>query len=422
MTDILVLGGGLAGTCVAHRLRELGRSVVLVEARPRVGEGASYANGAMLTPSMAAPWNAPGVLGVMVRSFFDPGSPMKLRAKALPSLAGWGLQFLRNAAPVRHERATQRVLALASYSLCHHQALRAGFGTEFDAAASGTLEVYRDAQALAAARTVASRLEPFGLRHDLLDAEALIETEPQLAGIRQELAGGIRFPDDEVGDARKFTQCLARRFVALGGTIMTGCRVLRLIVQGGRVCGAETDREPVRAAETVLALGTDPDGIAARAGLRLPIRPAKGYSLTYDVTDLNAKPRIPVVDAALHAGVVPLGNRLRVVGTAEFAGHDDRISPERVGNLETLLAGIYPRLAPELFRRGGEAWAGFRPMSADGMPFVGPTHVPGLWVNMGHGHLGWTLATGSARLLADLVTGRTPEIDPTITAPNRQGC
>jgi len=417
--EVLVLGGGLAGVSAAHRLAELGRPVTLVEARPGLGEGASFANGAMLTPSLADPWNAPGVLGVMLRSFLDPGSPMKLRAKAVPSLIGWGLKFLAHARPGPHARATERILALARYSLEAFEPYRATEGAHIDAERCGTMKLFRDPGAFEASRTASARLAPMGLRHEALDRDGALTAEPALAPIAEHIAGAIRYPDDQVADGAAFCRVLGRRLTAMGGTVLTGRRVAGLIREAGRVAGAETDQGPIRAGATVLALGSDPDGIAARAGLRLAIRPAKGYSLTYDATGLEARPRIPVIDEALHAGVVPLGGRIRVVGTAEFTGHDARITPARIANLEALLGRIYPRLAPALARRGPTPWAGFRPMSADGLPYIGPAGPPGLWVDMGYGHLGWTLAVGSAHLLGDLMTGRRPEIDPAWVAPQR---
>lgn len=417
--DVLVIGGGLLGVAVAHRLSELGRGVTLIEARAQVGQGASYANGAMLTPSMADPWNAPGAARVLLKSFFDPGSPMKLRAKALPSLGLWGLRFLRHSTPKRHRRATELCFRLAAYSAQAHRNYRGAWGDSFDAAPCGTMQIFRDAGQLAAARVQAESLTPLGLRFEARDRDGAVETEPQLAPIAERIAGALVFPDDEVGDARLFCERLAEDLVSRGAGIGLGVGALRLLRDGGRTVGAETSEGPIRARDTVLALGSDPDALARRAGLRLPIRPAKGYSITFDMSGWSQRPRLPVIDAALHAGVVPLGRRLRVVGTAEFAGHDQRLSPDRIRNLHRLLAAVYPALSAAARDAKPLAWTGFRPMSADGLPFIGAAG-PGLWTAMGHGHLGWTMAAGSARLLADQMLGRPCEIDPAPYSPARR--
>ena len=361
MPDVLVVGGGLAGMTVAHRLSELGVSVCVLEGRSGVGEGASFANGAMLTPSMADPWNAPGVLSVLTRSLFNPQSAMKLRVKALPSLAGWGTRFLRNSTAVRHGEATQRILQLARYSLGEAQRFRLSFGGEYDAVACGTLKVFREAGAFEVSKAIADRMSAGGLRYELLEPDGAVALEPQLAGIAGRIAGAIHYPDDEVGDAYKFCQALAKRIGAAGGDILADCEVFGLHVEGGHVRGVETAEGYFPADTVVLALGADHMGIAARAGVRMSIAPVKGYSITYDMGGLNVAPKIPVIDEALHAAVVPVGNRLRVVGTAEFTGHDDRLTLSRIANLEKLLAAVYPGLVDVVARRKGQPLGGISP-------------------------------------------------------------
>ena len=188
-------------------------------------------------------------------------------------------------------------------------------------------------------------------------------------------------------------------------------QVQAIVVEGQRTVGIRTNDDVLYADNIVLCLGTDPRSTARAAGIKLPTRPVKGYSTTYETHGLNNVPKLPVIDDALHAAVVSLGHRLRVAGTAEFAGHDARLTPSRLDNLRNLLRRIYPHMAPNLNAERAKEWTGLRPMSNDGLPYIGATDVAGLWVNMGHGHLGWTLSVGSAHVLTDLINAQQPDID-----------
>ncbi len=412
MTSVLVVGGGVTGVTTAHRLAKRGCTVTLLEAGGDVGEGACYANGAMLTASQPDPWSRPGVLWTLLRSFADPKSAVKLRANALLPLAGWGWRFLRNATPERYAEATTRILALAQYSMEVYQSYVEEHGEAFDAVRSGTMKTFRSQEAFDAHCAQSTRLATFGLGYEVLDRPGMVEKEPQLAAIADDLVGAIYFPTDIVGDANKFCQLLARDLVEMGCEIRTDCRVRTLIEDDGTIKGVETESGALLAEHTVLTLGADPDGLARRAGVNLGIRPVKGYSVTFDTSELNAVPAIPVLDDSLHIGVIPIGKRLRIAGSVDFAGFDRSIPPGRIAVLEGIFNRVYPDLAPALIRRGGQPWAGLRPMSTDGLPYIGKTQKSGLWVNAGQGHLGWTLAAGSAEVLTDLLLGKEPAIDP----------
>jgi D-amino-acid dehydrogenase len=238
-----------------------------------------------------------------------------------------------------------------------------------------------------------------------------VEIEPALADISDRIVGAIRFPDDRCGDAHRFCQQLAEAFLHSGGTAHFNAEVSGIAHEAGAVAGVRLGEHLLAADSVVIAAGNASCGLARELGVSLPIRPAKGYTLTFDVSQVEGGPRIPIIDETLHAAVAPLGRYLRIAGTAEFAGQDLRIRPERIDNLRALLSAIFPRLARQL-TDVGKPWTGLRPMSADGTPFIGPTWMKGLHVNAGHGHLGWTLAAGSAALLADLIQGQTPQIDP----------
>lgn len=408
----VVVGGGLLGITTAYELARRGEAVKLIESREGVGLETSYANGAMLTASQCEPWNAPGVHKYLFASLFDPRAALKLRVSAMPSLFSWGIRFLYHSSSARHRAATQANYALATYSIRVTRELREALNLRYEASAHGALRVFRQAAAMLGPTDFARRLARDGLRYQVLDRGGTIELEPQLAPVGAEIAGGIYFPDDEGGDAYLFCQTLSEQYVAAGGDLQTSVRVDRLLVRNSRVVGLETDRGTIECSRVVVAAGNGSVRLLQPLGIKLPIRPAKGYSITVDAPgDPMHRPRITTVDDAMHAAVVPLGERLRVVGTAEFAGNDPTLRAERVENLFSLLKGLYPQIAADVDRRKAQAWTGARPMSADGVPFIGATAVRGLYVNAGHGHLGWTLAAGSSRLLADLMLGAQTTID-----------
>lgn len=411
ITDTIVIGGGLLGVTLAHELASRGESVELIEARDGVALETSYANGAMLTASMPDPWNAPGVHRHLLASLFNPHSAMKLRLSALPSLMGWGLQFLRNSSVERHRRATLANYALAAYSIGVTRELRERLSLQYQASSTGVLKIFRDRAAMSAPLALAQMLNAQGLRFEILDRAATVTMEPQLLPIVDEIACALYFPDDEGGDAYLFCRELAHRFVAHGGRLRTGALAQRVIVRGSKLVGVATDQGLLESRRVVIAAGNGSARLLRQVGVSVPIRPAKGYSVTFDAPKDVPSPRMAVIDDAMHAAVVPLGSRLRVVGTAEFAGMDRTLRTERVENLWQLLAALYPGIAARMDRSSAQAWAGLRPMSADGLPFVGASRVPGIYISTGHGHLGWTLAAGSARLLADLMLGDRPATD-----------
>ena len=409
---VVVIGAGVIGVATAYELLRCGYPTILVEAREGVSLETSYANGALLTPGMSDPWNAPGVYRTLLSSLVNPRSPLKLRLSAVPSLPGWGMQFLRSSSVRSHEAATRANFLLGDYSVSRTHELRDKLGLEYDSSSRGTLKVFRNRAAMAGALATAEKLRHLGLSFEVAEAHRAVEIEPALSEIRELICGALYFPGDGSGDACKFSRELAAAFVSAGGLLRTGVRADSIAIHRGKVIGIESTIGHLSADRVVIAAGNSAVRLAATAGVRLPIRPVKGYTITFDVSEIDGRPNVPVIDDALHAAVVPLGKRLRVVGTAEFAGMDLSLRPERVDALWELLVAVYPAISAQLDRSMALVWAGLRPMSADGSAFVGATSVQGLYVNAGHGHLGWTLAAGSARLLADLIAGKPTDLDP----------
>ena len=410
-TRTVVLGGGLLGITTAFYHAREGHAVTVVESES-VASGASHANGGMLTPSMADPWNSPGVFKTLLISLFDPESAMKLRIKAIPSLSLWGLRFLRNSRPSNFQKSTLSNWALADLSMKEMQALRDDIDLNYDQDFVGTMKVFRNQEGLDHAISVAELLGDDRVNYRVLEPADAVDLEPALADVVDQLVGAIAYPDDESGDAQKFCNCIADELSRLGAEVHTGVTARDLVVRSGSVHAVTTSEGEIDADNVVVAMGPYSTNLLRRHGIYLSIKPVKGYSVTFDASGVSGAPRIPVVDDAMHAAVVPIAARLRTVGTAEFTGYDDRLSPARVENLRKLLGYLYPSIESQVDTGAGTAWAGFRPTSSDGLPYIGATVIRNLYVNTGHGHLGWSMAAGSSRLLTDLITGSEPSIDP----------
>ena len=401
---VLVVGSGLIGTATAWFLRQQGATVTVVDRADGAAMETSYANAGMLTPSMADPWNAPGVVWKLLRWLGREDAPLLLRPRALPGLAGWGARFLWHSGPRRFEKNMWRNLALASYSLDELRALRAELGLQYCQRLEGTLKIFRDQHSFELACTTAAKLGGRGVEHRVLDRDGLVAVEPSLASVAGELVGGIHHPDDESGDAHLFSQALATAAAGAGVEFRFGTAVTGFTRHGARLAGALTASGEISADAFVIAAGSYSPLLLKGLGIRLPVRPVKGYSITLPCRDPAAAPLRPVTDDTLHIAVTPFGDRIRVAGTAEFAGLDRGVSDSRIRNLTVTLRALFPALGAALDAATDvHPWSGLRPMSADGVPILGPTAIDNLFLNTGHGHLGWTMATGSGRAVAELI-------------------
>lgn len=406
----LVLGGGIIGTTTAWYLAERGFDVTVLERRDSVGLETSFANGGLLTPSQADPWNAPGTAIKLFKWLGREDSPLLLRPRALPGLAGWGLRFLLASRRPAYERAAETSVRLGLYSVKALDELRELLDLRYDERLAGTLKIFQSQAALDESVALADLLARHGLRYEALSADAAVEREPALAPIRAELAGGILYPADESGDAFKFTEGMAAAARAAGVDFRFGTTIRRLRRGTGGIAAIETDRGEFSADAYVLAAGCHSRALGAACGLRLPIYPAKGYSVTVPFDGWDGAPMIPLVDFERKLVLTPLGYRLRIAGTAEFAGYDTRLNPARGGSILQQALNILPEFAPRVDEKRVTHWTGLRPLTPDGPPILGETSCRNLFVNVGHGPLGWTFAAGSSRIVADLVAGREPEI------------
>jgi D-amino-acid dehydrogenase len=408
---VLVLGGGVIGTTTAYFLARHGHEVEVIERRHDVGQETSFANGGIIHISLVEPWNEPGIAFKLFKWIGREDSPALLRPSAIPGMLSWGLQFLRNSARARHERHTLVNLRLALYSASVLRELRAQANVRYDHATTGLLKLFRDPASLEHSAAVAERLRPYGVPHRALDAREVVELEPSVAPIAGELKGALHFPDDESGDARMFTRALADEAEREGVRFHLDTTIEGIEAEGDRIGGVVTDKGRLQADTYVLALGSHSPMMARPLGLRLPVYPVKGYSLTAPKGGWNDAPRMVVTDERLKVGITILGDRIRMAGSAEFTGYDATPNERRADYIWQMASRVFPAIARHVERSSAQAWSGLRPMTPDGPPLLGPTRYPNLFLNTGHGHLGWTMACGSARAVADLVSGRRPAID-----------
>ncbi len=415
---VIVIGAGLAGLTTAYYLQRDGAQVTVIDRAAGPGLETSFANGALLHPSLVEPWNSPGVFWQVLRWIGREDAPMLLRAKAIPGLLTWGPRFLRNSTPERFALNTQKNLRLAIYSLQLMQQIREQTPIRYEHQARGLIAVFRSEAMQRQMLHAAEALARHGLAFRPLDQAGLLSLEPALAPIAGQLVGGIHYPTDEGGDAHLFCRELTRVLEQGGARLRFGLSADSIHAQGRRISHIQCAGESLQADAYVLAAGSYSPLLARSAGLSLPIRPGKGYSITMPRgRAAQAAPRIGIIDADLHAVVVPVGeDRVRVAGTAELAGYDLSIRPQRIENLKRLLERMFPRFAEKMTSGDFLPWTGLRPMCADGVPILGATRLDNLFLNTGHGHLGWTLAAASGRLVADSVVRRAPSaavaVDP----------
>ncbi|MDQ8757442.1 FAD-dependent oxidoreductase [Sphingosinicella sp. LHD-64] len=400
-TNVVIIGAGLMGLTTAYWLNAAGASVHVVDSAPGPGLGVSFANGGMLTPSQANPWNAPGIANYALRSIGAEDSPFLIRWAAFPRLLRWGIDFLMNSRQSSYRRNARRNFALGSYSLARHREILAATEIECGQARSGTLQVFRDLPALENAFAIADFLSRDGLVYQRLDRAGLLAREPALALGRSEHVGGLFFPEDDSGDAYRFCVGMADYLVRAGVIFSYRTSVNSLEMRGRRIRAARSDNGPIAADVFVIAAASRSSTLLHQLGIKSAIYPVKGYSATIrgfgDVTDL----RIPLVDMHRKVAITPLGDALRIAGTAEFTGMDESIDAARVAMLLRDAAEIVPGLeglAPDRIT----SWAGLRPVTPTGFPLLG-RRGRNLFLNAGHGPLGWTFAAGSGRIISDLV-------------------
>ena len=408
---VVVIGAGVVGTACAWYLAQDGHDVTVVERREAAGLETSFANGGQVSPCHAEPWANPAVVPKVLKWLGREDAPLLFRwGRWDPALWAWGLRFLVNCTSARAAINIERTLRVALYSRLCLQQLRAETGIAYDQQLRGILHIYRDGGEFGHARAAAGLMSRHGLERLARSPAECVAIEPALAAVAPQLAGGIFTPGDESGDAHAFTVELARLAVASGVAFRWNVPVLGLVRDRHRhrVAGLATAAGIVTADAYVLAAGCDSPRLARPLGLRLPIVPAKGYSITVPVAGHAGAPTVSITDDEHKMVYSRLGDRLRAAGTAEMAGHDLTLNPRRLAMISDHARALFPDGGD--FERA-EPWAGLRPVTPDSVPLLGATPLDNLWLNTGHGTLGWTMACGSGKVVAALVSGRRPEID-----------
>ncbi|MBW7924972.1 MAG: D-amino acid dehydrogenase [Burkholderiaceae bacterium] len=414
--QVLVLGGGVIGVTTAWYLSRAGFGVTVVDRQPAVAMETSFANAGQISPGYSTPWAAPGIPLKAMKWLFQRHAPLAIRPDGTLFQLQWMTHMLLHCRASRYAVNKERMLRLAQYSRDCIAALRAETGIEYEGRQLGTLQVFRtQAQLDAAARDI-EVLREAGVPYELLEPDALGTVEPALARVRDRLVGALRLPGDETGDCEQFTRRLAERCRAAGVVFEYGRSIEALRSEGDRIAGVSIDGRTRMADHYVLALGSYSRPMAQTAGLSLPIYPLKGYSLTIPITDESIAPVSTVMDETWKVAITRFDDRIRVGGMAELSGYDLSLRPRRRETLEMVVEGLFPG-AGDL----GNAtfWTGLRPMTPDGTPIVGRAAQRNLWLNTGHGTLGWTMACGSGQLLSDLIGGRTPQIRAAGLSPER---
>jgi D-amino-acid dehydrogenase len=405
---IVVLGAGVIGVTSAYYLARQGHEVTVIDRQPGPALETSFANAGEVSPGYSAPWAAPGIPLKALKWMFQRHAPLVIQPKLDLQRVDWMARMLSNCTAAAYKVNKSRMVRLAAYSRDQLAALRGETGIAYDERTRGTLQLFRTSKQLDAAAKDIAVLQADGVPFEVLDRAGCLAAEPGLAGAAGLIAGGLRLPGDETGDCFKFTQGLADKARGLGVAFRWGVRIERLIGRGGIVTGVVTSEGLLTADAFVLALGAYSPALARPFGMNLPVYPVKGYSITATITDEAKAPVSTVMDETYKVAITRLGDRIRVGGLAEIAGFDLRLHSKRRATLEKSVG--------ELFAGGGDLrgasfWTGLRPMTPDGTPLVGRSTVPNLWLNTGHGTLGWTMAAGSGRVLADLISGRRPEIE-----------
>ena len=403
---VVVMGGGVVGVTTAYQLLRDGHEVVLLERKPEVASETSFGNAGMIAPGHSFAWSSPRAPLILLKSLVRPNQALRFRPSADPRLWSWSLLFLGQCTAERAARNTRAKYRIAAYSQSVLQETLAVETIIYDRSTAGILYFYRTEESLDRGVAHMRILAECGQQIRVLDRAGIVALEPALAG-GPPIAGGIHCPTDETGDCRLFTRSLAAILAVRGAEIRTSTAIERIAVSGDQVTEVATAAGAVRGDAYVLALGCESPRLGRPIGLRLPVYPVKGYSLTIPVGNHRAPPSLGAIDEDNLVAITRFGDRVRVTATAEIAGYDTSHRPADFAHMRKVVRELYPDGAD--YERA-EMWAGLRPMTPSNLPILGPSRFRNLYLNTGHGHIGWTMSHGTARMTADLIAGREPAI------------
>lgn len=412
---VIVLGAGVVGVTSAYQLAKAGHEVTVIDRQEGPALETSFANAGEVSFGYCSPWAAPGIPLKAMKWLFMQHAPLILRPKMDAAMLSWMTQMLMNCTSERYAINKSRMLRIADYARISLAEVRDETGIAYDERMQGTLQLFRTQQQLDASAKDVKALAADGVPYEVLDPEGCIRVEPALKHVRQKIVGGLLTPKDETGDCFKFTNALALKAADMGVKFVYGTNIKALDVEGGAIKGVVTDRETLRGDAVVVALGSYSPMLVKQFGIKLPVYPVKGYSLTIPIVDASRAPESTVMDETYKIAITRLGDRIRVGGMAEISGYTNDLGQKRRATLEHSVTDLFP---------GGDVskadfWSGLRPMTPDGTPVIGATKVKGLFLNTGHGTLGWTMSCGSAKVISSIVSGKKPEIDATDLAVSR---
>ncbi len=403
---VVILGSGVVGVASAWYLAKAGHQVTVIDRQSGPAEETSAGNAGQISPGYAAPWAAPGVPVKAVKWMFQKHAPLAIRLDGTQFQLKWMWQMLRNCDMNHYQTNKGRMVRLAEYSRDCMKALREDTGIQYEGRQGGTLQLFRTAQQFESAAKDIAVLEDAGVPYQLLESAQLASAEPALAQVAHKLTGGLRLPNDETGDCQMFTRRLAEMARQAGVVFEFNRTVDNLHVENGEITGVQCGNDIVKADAYVVAFGSYSTALLADL-VSIPVYPLKGYSLTIPITDPASAPVSTVLDETYKIAITRFDDRIRVGGMAEIVGFNLKLAQARRETLEMVVKDLYPN--------GGNVeqatfWTGLRPMTPDGTPIVGRTRIKNLFLNTGHGTLGWTMACGSGQLLSDIMSGVTPAI------------
>ena len=405
---VAVLGSGVIGVTTAWYLMKAGHTVTVIDRQPGPANETSFANAGQVSPGYSSPWAAPGIPVKAIKWLMMEHAPLILRPNADPAMYAWLFAMLRNCTSARYAVNKARMVRLAEFSRDELIRLRKNTGIEYDGRAQGTLQLFRTQEQLDGIGKDIEVLRAGGVPFEVLDRAGCIAVEPGLAHARDPFVGGLRLPNDETGDCFKFTNALATMAAAGGVTFLYDTLIHRLVTSGSKIAKVETSRGDVTADAYVVAMGSYSPFLIKPLGMKLPVYPVKGYSITVPIVETARAPESTLLDESFKIAITRLGNRIRVGGMAEVSGFTHDLPERRRRTLEMSVDSLFPG-AGDL--SAAKYWTGLRPMTPDSTPVIGTTPLPNLYLNTGHGTLGWTMACGSGSVLADIISGRTPAIE-----------
>lgn len=404
---IIVLGAGVIGVTSAWYLAKSGHQVTVIDRQSDVALETSFANAGQVSPGYSTPWAAPGVPLKAVKWLLQDLSPLRINPFSDPSMFAWLLKLLLNCSDKRYQFNKRRMLCLAQYSRHCLVQLRDELSLDYEQRMLGTLQVFRHPKQLKAAQGDIRALEKSDISYQLLGVEQCFDYEPALADSARKLVGGLRLPNDETGDCYKFTQQLKKHCESLGVNFLFDHNIQHLSKENQRISMVSTDKGRYSADAFVMALGSYSPLLLNPLGIKLPIYPVKGYSLTVPILIPQKSPVSTVMDETYKVAVSRLNNRIRVGGTAELNGYNIQLPKSRHANVDFVLNDLFAG-AGDMSQ--AQYWTGLRPMTPNGMPILGTSSIDNLFLNSGHGTLGWTMATGSARYLSDVINQKSTDI------------